>query len=83
MDTNKAMTHGSRYSSTAQATALISQGRAENKAAKEILTDLDALYEQQSDFYKLATSWEGQTLSSPESYTKLVAMTADYVNRYV
>lgn len=61
---------------------LISQGRAENKTAKEILTDLVALYEQQSDFYKLATSWEGQTLSSPESYSRLVAMTPDYMDAY-
>ncbi|KZN55449.1 hypothetical protein [Pseudoalteromonas luteoviolacea] len=62
--------------------AIIKRGEEEGKSAKEIMTDLVALRDKQSELFKMATSWGSKNLAHPDNYDKLLAETPDYINTY-
>lgn len=61
---------------------LISQGREAGKSDKEILIDIIAMQDNQSDLYKMSMRWGNSGLSAPENLSKLRELTPNYVNVY-
>jgi hypothetical protein len=61
---------------------LISQGRSAGKSDKEILFDIIAMEDNQSDLYKMSMRWGNSGLTAPENLSKLRELTPNYVNVY-
>lgn len=62
--------------------ALISQGRAGGQSDKDILTNIVAMRDEQSELYKMSTLWGEEGLSSPKNYDKLAELTPTFVDSY-
>jgi hypothetical protein len=67
-----------------QKTALITEGRSSGKKAQEILNDIIALYDSQSDLYKTGRGWEGNVFafdpSSPAGFARTMSYTSDTID---
>jgi hypothetical protein len=61
---------------------IIQQGEADGKSAKEVLTNIVSLTDEQSELFKMSTNWDNKGLSAPENYEKLVELTSSYVNYF-
>ncbi|WP_046004865.1 hypothetical protein [Pseudoalteromonas rubra] len=65
-----------------QELAIINEGEQAGKSSKEILQEIVALRDQQSELFKMGTNWGSKGLAHPDNYEKLVAATPNYVNLY-
>lgn len=65
-----------------QELAIINEGEQAGKSSKEILQEIIALRDQQSELFKMGTNWGSKGLADPDNYEKLVAATPNYVNLY-